>query len=145
MPTRFARRKKLPTSPAEQPTAVEKDNETKGVKRKRIVRVDPTNALANFLYRIKTMYAGCCYLADAGIYTYTIKGGRWTVETNRPEELISIETEDGNRLVIHYNDLRLNGRSIDKICVQGDRCYTADDIRSMVVTAISKLAFPTSY
>jgi hypothetical protein len=141
MSTRFARRGKSSLLPTERSTVAKKDNEKKDMKRKRIVRVDPSSALYNFLYNIKTLNAGCCRLADVGIYKYTIKSSRWIVGTNRPEELIVVETEDGNRLVVHYNDLRLNGKSIDKICIPG-RCYTSDDIRRMVVTAISKLAYP---
>jgi hypothetical protein len=134
MPTRFARRSKSPPSSTEQ----NNERERKNVKRKRIARVDPSSALYNFLYNIKTLNPGCCRWADVSTYKYTIKNPRWTVETDRPEEMIVIRTEEGNLLVVRHNAFWLNGRSIDKICIPG-RCYTADDIRCMVVTAIAKM------
>jgi hypothetical protein len=77
-------------------------------------------------------------LADGGVYKYTIKSARWTVETDSPEEMIVVRTEDGKLLVVHRDDMRLNGRSVDEICIPG-RCYTTDDVRRMVVEAIAKL------
>lgn len=81
-------------------------------------------------------------MPEGGISKYVIKGSRWMVRTDRPEELIAIETEDGKLIVVHHNDLRVDGRSVKKICIKDmyprGRCFTADDIRGMVVSAISK-------
>jgi hypothetical protein len=92
------------------------------------------------------MKAGRYYMPDSGINRYTIKGSRWLVRTDKPEELISIETEDGKLIVVHYNDLRVDGRSVKKICIKDmhprGQCFTADDIRGMVATSISKLLDP---
>jgi hypothetical protein len=141
MSTRFADRKK--TSPTEQSTvgesnmAVKRDSKKKG--ERKLVRFDSSSALYNLLHCLKTLKY--CRLSDTGDYRYTIKGSRWTVGTDRPEELIVIETEEGHLLVVHYNHLVLNGKIIEKICVPG-RCYTANDIRSLVVSAISRLIDP---
>jgi hypothetical protein len=139
MPTRFAKRSKSSPSSTKRSAAIEKVSERGNVKLKRTgVKLDSSSALYDFLYNIETLNVGCCRLADVGIYKYTIKGTRWTVETDRPEEMVAIRTEDGNLLVVDRKGMRLNGRSIDKICIPG-RCYTADDIRRVVVTAIAKL------
>ncbi len=80
----------------------------------------------------------CCL--REGLAKYVIKSSRWLVRTDDPMEMIVIETEDGDLLVVHYNEMRLNGRTIEKICAAG-RCYTASDIRGMVVAAISRLLY----
>jgi len=101
------------------------------------MQVQPTNALYGFLHDIATMNYHNYHMRD-GVHKYTIEGSRWKIQTDEPEEIITINTDDGQLLVVHYNELRLDGRQIEKICV-ADRCFTANDIRCMVVTAISTL------
>ncbi len=101
---------------------------------RRRIRVHESRALYNFLQTIKTLR--CCL--REGLAKYVIKSSRWLVRTDDPMEMIVVETEDGDLLVVHYNEMRLNGRTIEKICAAG-RCYTASDIRGMVVAAISRL------
>jgi len=99
------------------------------------IKVQPTSALYSFLHDIATMNYR---MRDGGLYKYTIEGSRWKAQTDEPEEIITISTDDGQLLVIHYNELRLDGRQIEKICT-ADRCFMASDIRCMVVATISTL------
>jgi len=139
MSTRFARRRK---------TASEKSDARTSSRQKQISRFDSSSAFAGFIYDMKAgrYQAGRYRMLDSGTNRYTIKSSRWIVRTDRPEELIAIETEDGKLIVVHYNDLRVDGRSVKKICIKDmyprGRCFTADDIRCMVVSAISRLLDP---
>ncbi len=66
-------------------------------------------------------------------------GGRWRAVADVAFATITVETDDGQRLVVAGDAMMLNGAHVDQICAVGYRCFGAQEIRRRV--ALSVLAW----
>ncbi len=72
-------------------------------------------------------------------YVVEHHGGRWRVTADVAFTTITVETDDGQRLVVSGDVMTLNGAQVDQICAVGYRCFDAKEIRCRV--ALSVLAW----
>jgi len=63
-------------------------------------------------------------------------GGRWRVATDAAFSVITVETDDGQRLRVDGDTITLGDVQTDQICAVGYRCFDAQEIRRRVALSI---------
>jgi hypothetical protein len=74
-----------------------------------------------------------------GGYIIEHHSGRWRATADDAFSTITVETDDGQRLVITNDVMALGDAQVDQICAVGYRCFDAEEIRRRV--ALSVLAW----
>ena len=74
-----------------------------------------------------------------GEYVIRHHNGRWRAVADGTFSVITVETDDGQRLRIDGDVMTLNDAQVDQICAVGYRCFDAQEIRRRI--ALSFLAW----
>jgi len=102
--------------------------------------------LHSFLFEIgrvsKTSGPHFDVLYHYGEYVIKHHNRRWRAVADDAFSVITVETDDGQRLRIDGDVMTLNDVQVDQICAVGYRCFDAQEIRRRV--AISILAWAAS-
>ncbi len=69
-------------------------------------------------------------------YVIEHHGGRWRATADIAFVTITVETDDGQRLVVSGDVMTLNGAQVDQICAVGYRCFDAQEIRRRVALSV---------